>query len=90
MGKPGAVTLAALINGREGWEMLITGGEVIDVPLRPYYGEQFTIRVEQPIKEYLDALCRGGVTHHAALVYGDVRKQLEKLARLLKVQVFSL
>lgn len=90
VGKPGVVTLAGLINGRDGWEMLITGGEVIDVPIRPFYGEQFTIRVNQPIKEYMEKLCRGGVTHHAAMVYGDVRKQLEKLARLLNIGVFSL
>jgi len=90
VGKPGRVTLASLIYDKDGWKMLITGGEVIDVPLRPYYGAQFTIRVDQPIKTWLERLCREGVTHHAALVYGDVGKDLEKLANLLKIRTFIL
>jgi L-fucose isomerase-like protein len=90
VGKPGRVTLASLIYDREGWKMLITGGEVLDVPLRPYFGAQFTIRVDRPIKEYVENLCREGVTHHAALVYGDVQSDLEKLASLLKIRKFLL
>jgi L-arabinose isomerase len=90
VGKPGRVTLASLIYDREGWKMLITGGEVIDVPLRPYFGAQFTIQVDRPIKEYVENLCREGVTHHAALVYGDVQSELAKLANLLKIRKFLL
>lgn len=89
-GKPGRVTLSSLIYDKDGWKMLITGGDVLDVPIRPYYGAQFTIQVDRPIKEYLGCLCREGVTHHAALVYGDVRKELEKLADLLKIRKFIL
>ncbi len=90
VGKPGRVTLSSLIYDKDGWKILITGGEVLDVPLRPYFGAQFTIRVDMPIKRYLEKLCREGVTHHAALVYGDIRMQLEKLADLLKIRKFIL
>jgi L-arabinose isomerase len=89
-GKPGPVTLCSLICDRDGWKMLITGGEVIDSPCRPYWGEQFTIRTERPVTEYLADLCREGVTHHAAMVYGDVRPQLEHLADLLRLRKFIL
>jgi L-arabinose isomerase len=90
VGKPGPVTLSSLIFDKDGWKMLITGGEVIEVPCRPYWGEQFTIKVDRPVKEYLECLCREGVTHHAAMVYGDVRWKLEKLADLLQVRKFIL
>ncbi len=90
VGKPGPVTLTSLIYDNEGWKMLITGGEVIKVPCRPYWGEQFTIKVDQPVTEYLAALCREGVTHHAAMVYGNVRPQLEKLADRLDIRKFLL
>ncbi len=90
VGKPGRVTLASLIYDKDGWKMLITGGEVLSASLRPYYGEQFTVRVKMPIKDYIERLCREGVTHHAALVYGDVRKELEKLSDLLKIRKFVL
>jgi L-arabinose isomerase len=89
-GKPGPVTLCSLICDPDGWKMLITGGEVIDVPVRPYWGEQFTIRTEKPVTEYLAELCREGVTHHAAMVYGDLRPQLKQLADLLDVRKFIL
>ena len=86
VGKPGYVTILSLINDRDGWKMLISGGEALDVPVRPYYGQQFMVKMDRPIKEYLEALCREGVTHHAALVYGDVREDLDKLADLLDVK----
>jgi len=90
VGKPGKVTLSSLIYDEAGWKLLITGGEVLDVPLRPYYGAQFTIKVDKPIKEYIECLCREGVTHHAVLVYGDIRNELEKLTNLLKIRKFIL
>ena len=86
--KPGPVTLTSLIHDREGWKMMITGGEVVEAPLRPYYGAQFNIRLEKAVKEWLYTICREGVTHHAALAYGDVRKELAWLADLLKVRKF--
>jgi len=89
-GKPGPVTLCSLIFDTGGWKILITGGEAIDVPCRPYWGEQFTIRMNRPITEYLECLCREGVTHHAAMVYGNVRAPLEKLADLLAIRKFIL
>jgi L-arabinose isomerase len=88
-GKPGKVTLASFTYDPSGWKMMIAGGEAIEVPLRPYYGEQFTIRFEKPVKDWLYRLCREGVTHHAALVYGDVRKELRLLADLLHVRQFE-
>ena len=85
-GKPGTVTLSSLIYDREGWKLLVSVGEVLEVPVRPFYGEQFTIRFEKPIKEWLYALCMEGSTHHAALVYGDFEKELSCLSRLLGIR----
>ncbi len=86
--KPGPVTLTSLLCDRDGWKMMITGGEVVEAPLRPFYGEQFNIRLNLPVKDWLYRLCREGVTHHAALAYGDVRRELVWLADLLKVRKF--
>ena len=90
MGKPGEVTIASLIHGREGWRMLISGGEAIDAPCRPTYSDQFMIRVGQPVKEYLEQLCRHGVTHHAVLCYGNIKRELGQLADLLEIRKFVL
>ena len=90
MGKPGPVTLASIIHDAEGWRMLITGGEVVDVPCRPYFGQQFMVKVDMPVQEYLAALCRKGVTHHAILSYGNLRPQLQQAANLLDMEQFLL
>ena len=90
MGKPGRVTLASLINDKTGWKMLITGGEALDVPCRPYYGQQFMVKVDKPVEEYVEALCREGVTHHAILMYGDLTKKLQQAANLLDIRQFLL
>jgi len=92
-GKPGTVTISSLICGTDGWKLLISVGKTLDVPVlpvRPYYGEQFTIRFEKPVKEWLYELCMGGFTHHAALVYGDFKKELLYLSRLLRIRAVVL
>lgn len=86
VGKPGRVTIASLLLQPDGWKMLITKGEAIDVPCRPYWGEQFMIKIDRPVTEYLESLCREGVTHHVAMVYGDVTRQLGQFADLLKIK----
>ena len=70
--------------------MLISGGEAIDVPVRPYYGQQFMVKVDMTVEQYLETLCREGVTHHSILTYGDIRKQLQKIATLLDIKQFLL
>jgi len=79
VGKPGRVTLASIIDEKDGWKMFISGGETLDVPCRPYWGEQFMVKVDMPVEKYLEALCREGVTHHVILTYGDWWKSIWKL-----------
>ena len=86
MGKPGRVTIASVIDDKDGWKMLISGGESLDLPVRPYWGQQFMVKVEQPVQEYMEALCREGVTHHAILSYGDLSTSLHYAAELLDIR----
>ena len=85
-GKPGRVTIASIIHDKDGWKMLISGGEVIDVPARPYYGQQFMVKSDKPVKEYFKELCLEGITHHAILTYGDIREELKTAAKLLNIR----
>ena len=88
MGKPGTVTMASLIEDQEGWKMLITGGEALDVPCRPFWGQQFMVKVDLPVKKFLETICREGVTHHGILVYGDWREELQKAVTLMGIRSF--
>jgi len=62
--------------------MLISGGESLDVPVRPYWGQQFMVEVNRPVQEYMEALCREGVTHRAILAYGNLSTRLHQAAEL--------
>ena len=80
--------MVSLIEDQEGWKMLITGGEAIDVPCRPFWGQQFMVKVDRPVKSFLETICREGVTHHGILVYGDWRDELQKATRLMGIRQF--
>ena len=90
MGRPGDVTLSSVINDLNGWRMFISKGRAIDVPCRPYFGQQFMIKFDMPIKEYVESLCSHGVTHHAILSYTDTTKKLTQAAKLLDINQFLL
>ena len=87
--KPGVVTMTSLIYKPEGWEMFIARGEIIDVPERPYWGCQYNIKVEIPVKEYIEKLCKQGVTHHVIVTYGDFTKQLVQLTELIDIKAVT-
>jgi hypothetical protein len=60
----------------DGWHMMISGDEFLD----EVYA---VVRVERPILEYTEELVKAGVPHHIIAVRGQVRQELEQLARLL-------
>ena len=70
----------------EGWRMLISGGEILDVPVMPICDGSLVVRLERPIKEYVEILTKQGVPHHCIAVRGNVRKQLGQLADLMGMQ----
>ena len=84
--KPGKVTLASLINDCEGWKILISNGECVEMEPRPCFAPQFYFRPEVKVTEYIKNILEEGVAHHVCLVYGDYREQLELLADYLKIK----
>jgi L-arabinose isomerase len=66
--------------------MLITGGEILDLPSMPIHDTHALVRVERPIKEFVELLTKAGLPHHAMMVRGDVRKQLGQLANLMGME----
>jgi hypothetical protein len=47
------------------------------------------VQVERPIKEYLVEIQKRGVSHHAIIVHGDIRKELSLLASVLGIRSFQ-
>ena len=79
--KAGSVTLACLIDTKEGWKLLLSGGRCVELPQTPSYAPQFHFRHESlPVKEYIRRIIEEGVAHHVCLVYGDYRESLKLYA----------
>ncbi len=77
MSKPGKVTLACLIDAKDGWKLLLSGGECLELPQAPSFAPQFRFKHESlPVKSYLKKIIEEGVAHHVCLVYGDYREDL--------------
>ena len=84
--EPGVCTITHMVEDARGWRMLITGGEILDLPSMPIHDTHALVRVERPIKEFVELLTKAGLPHHAMMVRGDVRKQLGQLANLMGME----
>ena len=83
---PGPVTFGYFICDAKGWRMLISGGEIMDLPAMPIHDASLLVKIERPIKEYVEILTKHGFAHHCIAVRGDVRKELSQLADLMGME----
>lgn len=84
-GKPGPVTMGHFINDNKGYRMLISGGEILDLPPLPVEEVNLRVKVEKPVKEYIAELLYNGFAHHCMVVYGDIREELSFIADLMGI-----
>lgn len=87
--KPGRVTLARLTQARNAIRMVLGGAEMIRAPLS-FSGTSGVARFDRPAAEILDRIMREGLEHHTALVYGEHRPALRRLAAMLDIPVVEL
>ena len=83
---PGTVTFGHFIRDDKGWRMLISGGEILDLPTMPIHDVSLLVRVERPIKEYIEILTKCGFAHHCIAVRGDIKKELSQMADLMGME----
>jgi L-arabinose isomerase len=88
-GKPGAVTMVSLMHGRDGWRVFASEGEALPFDARPCRLNQVFVRVEQPVKAYLEAVSDLGLPHHLNVGYGHVADDIQQLAALLGMEYLT-
>jgi L-arabinose isomerase len=88
--KPGPCTMAHFVHHAEGWRMLVSGGELLDLDPLPINDVHALVKVDRPIREFTELLLKAGVPHHAITVRGDVRHELGQLAELLGMPTIRL
>ena len=91
MSKPGKVTLACLIDEKDGWKLLISKGECLELVQAPSFAPQFRFKHEKlSVKEYIKAFIEEGVAHHVCLVYGDYGEDLKLYANYAGLKVVEI
>jgi L-arabinose isomerase len=88
---PGDVTILSLIPlGDGGWRLIVGEGESLPITPRPVAAPQMLFRYKNgTITEFCDRWLLAGSPHHMALAYGHLAEAVEKLGRLLGIEVVS-
>lgn len=86
--KPGDVTVGHVIETTNGYKMIVSPGESVDIPPLPYNELHAMVKFKTPIKEYLEKVLDSGVTHHCIVGLTDMSKELLAVAELLKLDTF--
>ncbi|MCG6930764.1 MAG: L-fucose/L-arabinose isomerase family protein [Desulfofustis sp.] len=87
--KPGRFTMARFSKGHGKATMVLGAGEMLRAPLA-FSGTSGVARLDSPIGEVLDNLMQAGLEHHTAIVYGEHRPALRKLAHMLNIGIVEL
>lgn len=86
--KASEVTMAHLLEAPEGYRMILSRGETIDVPKMNYDELQAFVKVKTPIREYLEKIFDFGVSHHCIVGIGDMTEELQYVIKYLKLGKF--
>lgn len=87
--KPGRVTLARLTQAKNEIRLVLGGAEVLRAP-PSFSGTSGVARFDKPAGDVLDRIMREGLEHHTALVYGEHRPALRRLAGMLDLPIIEL
>ena len=91
MSKPGKVTLACLIDAKDGWKLLISKGECLELEQAPSFAPQFRFKHETlSVKQYVKKFIEEGVAHHVCLVYGDYSEELKLYADYANLNIVEI
>lgn len=87
--KPGVATIAHIMEGPEGYRILVSKGESIDFPRLAFDELHAVIKVDKPVNEYLEQVFDFGVSHHCIVTLGDAVEELKRVAKILNMKVFE-
>jgi len=87
---PGPVTLLTLFCGQKGYEMRIARGVSVDTPPRPVHYEHTIFQPNIPLQRYFERIDAVGTCHHFGLVHADLGGEVEKVARILDMELVYL
>jgi L-arabinose isomerase len=89
---PGPVTILSLIPLGDGdWRLIAAEGQSLPMTPRPVVAPQMLFRYKNgSIGDFCDRWLLAGSPHHMALAYGHLSQQIEKIGKLMGVEVVSI
>jgi L-arabinose isomerase len=88
--KYGPITIVGTTQTAEGrLKFLVAEGESIPGPTMRIGNTNSRLKFALPPAQFMDAWCTHGPTHHVALGIGHQRSKLEKVARLLGIELMT-
>ncbi|MHA1436104.1 MAG: hypothetical protein ACTSPD_00880 [Promethearchaeota archaeon] len=87
--KSGKVTLANLVGRKGTYRMGVIRGEAIETTM-VFPGNPIRIKIPISIDKFLKNIEKNGLGHHWIVAYGHYVKELELLAKLLKIELFKI
>jgi L-arabinose isomerase len=84
--KPGPVTLLSVTSDQTGFRFVVTRGEALPAKGKLQGYPNALIQLEMPLKSFFSVTTTIGTTQHWALVPGDLRSCVSKLAYVLGIE----
>lgn len=84
----GPVTLSSLISHGPTWKLLISEGEIPDIPALEINESTVVVKMEEEIRDYYRHIVEMGFSHHVMAVPGHIGKQLELFARQKGLEIY--
>ncbi|MCL5073021.1 MAG: hypothetical protein M1308_19350, partial [Actinobacteria bacterium] len=86
IGKPGRVTILNLICTIDSFQFTILGGQSLGGKVRLDGYPHYYVKIDPEIDNFLVSNAENGVSHHWAIVNGDVKDELCYLAEMLNIK----
>ena len=83
--KPGPVTLLSITSDQKGFHFVATKGEALPAEGRLQGYPNALVKLDMPLKSFFNKTTTVGTTQHWALVPGDLRNGISKLAYILGI-----
>ncbi|WP_172594486.1 L-fucose/L-arabinose isomerase family protein [Mariniphaga sediminis] len=88
--KQGPVTLLSVVEGKDGIFLLVAEGESVAGPILQIGNTNSRYKFALSAKEFMNQWSKQGPAHHCAIGVGHIANKIEKLGRILKIDVIKI
>jgi L-arabinose isomerase len=85
--KQGPVTLLSIVEGRDGFSLLVAEGESVAGPVLQTGNTNSRYKFDVPVKTFIEQWSKAGPSHHCAIGIGHIAGKIRKLGFLLNIPV---